>query len=193
MIFAYYVKRMLRRPTCVLGSGARLGLSASIFNGGAESGAITVGAKSVVLGELLTFPHGGKILIGDWCYVGEGSRLWSAKSIEIGNRVMVSHNVNIFDSLTHPLSARLRHHHFRNIATVGHPNSIDLGEQAVRISDDAWIAAGASVLRGVTVGRGAIVGAGAVATRDVEPWTVVGGNPARLIGHLDPEDGVELL
>lgn len=188
MIFGYYVKRMMRRPTCVLGRGARLGLSASIFNAGAESAAIAVGGGSIVKGELLVFPHGGRIVIGDWCYVGEGARIWSAASIEIGNRVMVSHNVNIFDSLTHPLSARLRHRHFHHIATVGHPRSIDLGERPVRIGDDAWVAAGASVLRGVTIGRGAIVGAGAVVTRDVAPWTVVGGNPARVIGRLDPEE-----
>lgn len=187
MIFLYYVKRILRQPTCVLGSRTRLGMSASIFNGAAESRAITVGTNSVVKGELLVFPHGGRIAIGDWCYVGEGARIWSAESIEIGNRVMLSHNVNIFDSLTHPLSARLRHHHFRNIATAGHPKSIDLGERPVRIGDDAWICAGATVLRGVTVGRGAIVGAGAVVTKDVEPWTLVGGNPARVIRNLDPE------
>lgn len=191
MIFEYYVKRMLRRATCVLGVGSRLGWSASIYNGSAASQTISVGTNSIIKGELLVFTHGGRIAIGDWCYVGEGTRIWSAESIEIGNRVMLSHNVNILDSLTHPLSARLRHHHFRHILTVGHPKSIDLGERAVRICDDAWIAAGATVLRGVTVGRGAIIGAGAVVTKDVEPWTVVGGNPAQVIRHLDPED-VEL-
>ena len=63
---------------------------------------------------------------------------------------------------------------------------------AIRICDDAWIAAGATILRGVTVGRGAIIGAGAVVTKDVEPWTLVGGNPAKIIGHVDPEEDVEL-
>lgn len=188
MIFEYYVKKMLGRATCVLGVGSRLGWSASIYNGSADSNTISVGSNSIIKCELLVFPHGGRIAIGDWCYVGEGTRIWSAESIEIGNRVMLSHNVNILDSLTHPLSAKLRHHHLRHILTVGHPKSIDLGERAIRICDDAWIAAGATVLRGVTVGRGAIIGAGAVVTKDVEPWTVVGGNPARVLRHLHPED-----
>jgi acetyltransferase-like isoleucine patch superfamily enzyme len=187
MIFEYYIKRMLRRATCVLGVGSRLGWSASIYNGSADSQTISVGTNSIIKGELLVFPHAGRIAIGDWCYVGEGARIWSAESIEIGNRVMLSHNVNILDSLTHPFSAKLRHRHFRRIATVGHPKSVDLGERPIRICDDAWIATGATVLRGVTVGRGAIIGAGAVVTKDVEPWTVVGGNPARVIRHLDPE------
>lgn len=192
MILEYYIKRLLLRSTCVLGSKSRLGWSASIFNGSADSKTISVGANSIIKGELLVFPHGGQIVIGDWCYVGEGTRIWSAQLVEIGNRVMLSHNVNILDNLTHPLSSRLRHQHFRHIATVGHPKSIDLGERPVRICDDAWIAAGASVLRGVTVGRGAIVGAGAIVTKDVEPWTVVGGNPARVIRHLDPEEDIDI-
>lgn len=192
MIFEYYVKKILRRATCVLGIDSRLGWSASIYNGSTDSQTISIGTNSIIKGELLVFTHGGRIAIGDWCYVGEGARIWSAESIEIGNRVMLSHNVNILDNLTHPLSASLRHRHFRHIAIVGHPKFIDLGERPVKICDDAWIAAGATVLRGVTVGRGAIVGAGAVVTKDVEPWTVVGGNPARVIRHLDSEEDVEL-
>ena len=55
----------------------------------------------------------------------------------------------------------------------------------VRIGDGAWLASRAVVLPGVTVGEGAIVAAGAVVTRSVEPHTLVGGVPARLIRHLD--------
>ena len=144
-----------------------------------------IGNNSIVDGQLLVFPHGGQITIGSWCYIGEGSRLWSSCSIEIHDRVMISHGVNIFDSLTHPLSAELRHKHFRQIATSGHPKNIHLGEMPVYIGDDAWIAAGATLLRGVHVGEGAIVGAGAVVTHNVEPWTIVAGNPARKIGELE--------
>ena len=51
----------------------------------------------------------------------------------------------------------------------------------VVIKDNVWIATGAIILPGVTIGEGAVVGAGAVVTKDVEPWTVVGGNPAKFI------------
>jgi acetyltransferase-like isoleucine patch superfamily enzyme len=51
------------------------------------------------------------------------------------------------------------------------------------IEDDVWIGAGARILDNVRVGRGAIVGAGAVVVKDVEPFTIVGGVPARLLKY----------
>lgn len=180
----YLIRRLTGRPTCVKHPSARLRASARIVNIGADSALIAIGASSIVEGELLVFPHGGRISIGEWCYIGAGSRLWSDSRIDIGNRVMISHNVNIFDNLTHPLDPRARHEQFRSIATTGHPRDIDLGGRPVRVEDDAWIAAGAMILRGVCVGRGAIVGAGAVVTHDVPPHTVVGGNPARILRSL---------
>lgn len=179
-----FIRKLLGRPTCMLSKGARLGRTARIINIGQQSSQIRAGAGTIIDGQLLVFPHGGQISLGEWCYVGEGTRVWSASRITIGDRVMISHNVNIFDNLTHPVSAAQRHQHFHHIATVGHPPSIDLGERPVTIDNDAWIAAGAMVLRGVTIGEGAIVGAGAVVTHDVAPWTVVAGNPARVIREL---------
>jgi acetyltransferase-like isoleucine patch superfamily enzyme len=133
------------------------------------------------MGELMTFAHGGNISIGEWCYVSSGSRVWSAASIQIGDRVLIAHNVNIFDSLTHPLDATARHEHFKAISTVGHPRQIDLGERPVIIHEDVWIGAGAFVLRGVTIGACAIVAAGAVVTRDVPANCIVAGNPAAIV------------
>lgn len=51
----------------------------------------------------------------------------------------------------------------------------------IKVCDMAWIATGAIIMPGITVGEGAVVGAGSVVTRDVEPWTVVAGNPARKV------------
>jgi acetyltransferase-like isoleucine patch superfamily enzyme len=180
----YLLRRLLGKPTCEKHDTARLGSAARIINMGKDSSLIRIGASSIVDGDLLTFAHGGSITVGEWCYIGEGSRIWAAKQITIGNRVMISHNVNIFDSLTHPIAPDLRHQHFRAIAITGHPEQIDLGELSVRIEDDAWIAAGAIVLRGVTIGKAAIIGAGAVVTDDVPPFAVAAGNPARVIRYL---------
>jgi acetyltransferase-like isoleucine patch superfamily enzyme len=181
----FLVRRLLGKPTCVRAKQVQIRSTARIINIGGDSGLISLGRGTVIDGQLLTFAHGGRIRVGEWCFVGEGSRIWSAADIKIGDRVLISHNVNIFDNLTHPLDPVARHEHFRTIATAGHPRDLDLGERPIRIEDDAWISAGATVLRGVTVGRGAIVGAGAVVTSDVPPMCVVGGNPARIIRHLE--------
>jgi acetyltransferase-like isoleucine patch superfamily enzyme len=184
----YWLRRLSGRATCVLGDGAKLLSSARIRNARGDSRHIRVGDYTLVAGELLVFAHGGDIRIGNWCYVGEGTRIWSAGTIHIGDRVLIAHNVNIFDSLTHPLNARQRHTHFRTIMLTGHPRVIDLGEQPVMVGDDAWIGANACVLPGVVIGEGGVVGAGSVVTQDVPPYTIVAGNPARVIRELSPDE-----
>jgi acetyltransferase-like isoleucine patch superfamily enzyme len=178
------VQRLIGRATCRLEEGAFLSHTARIRNALGDSKRIVIGANSHIRGELMLFGHGGRISIGEWCYVGDGTRIWSASSITVGNRVLISHSANIFDNLTHPISAAARHEQVRQIFKHGHPREIALDESPVRICDDAWIGAGAMVMRGVTVGQGGIVAAGAVVTKDVPAFSVVAGNPAVLIREL---------
>lgn len=191
MNLRYLLQRALGKATCVKQRSTRLGASARVINIGGDSRKISLGANTVVNGELLVFAHGGQISIGDWCYVGEGSRIWSGASVEIGSRVLISHNVNVIDNQTHPLDSKARHAHFRHIYEHGHPRHIDLDDRPIRVEDDAWIAAGAIVLKGVTIGRGAVIAAGSVVTRDVPAQVIVAGNPARIIRRL--ECGAEAL
>lgn len=149
---------------------------------------IRIGASTHVRGELLTFAHGGEITIGKYCYIGEHSKVWSAGRIHIGDRVLIAHSVTILDNLTHPISATARHDHYRRIIENGHPESINLDEQPVEIGDDVWIGCMSVILRGVTIGQGAIVGAGSVVTCAVPPWTIVAGNPTRVIRELTPAE-----
>lgn len=182
------LKRIVLSRRMVLGEKAVLHSTATVNNIRNQRNAIRVGDNTHLKGELLTFAHGGEISIGEYCYLGEQSRIWSAARISIGDRVLIAHNVNIFDSLTHPLNPRERHRHYRDILTSGHPDNIDLGEAAVRIDDDVWIGCLSIVLRGVTIGEGAIVGAGSVVSQDVPPFTIVAGNPARVVRELGPDE-----
>lgn len=183
----WMLQRVRGRATCLLGRRTKLMASARIRNILGDDTAIRIGEHSVVAGELLVFANGGEIQIGDWCYVGEGARLWSAGSIHIGDRVLISHGVNIFDNLTHPLSPRARHAQFAAIATTGHPQDVALEPVPISIGDDVLIGANAIVLRGVTIGKGAVVGAGSVVTKNVSPNCVVAGNPARVVRELQNE------
>jgi acetyltransferase-like isoleucine patch superfamily enzyme len=163
--------------------------TAKVYNIRKIRGSIKVGRQSLVLGELLTFAHAGSIEIGEYCYIGENTRLWSADKIRIGNRVLISHNVNIHDTDGHPIDPQARHKHFLEITTRGHPE-LDLGipSASILIEDDVWIGFNATILKGVSIGKGAIIGACSVVTKDVLPYTIVAGNPAKLIRRTDQEN-----
>lgn len=182
------MKRIILFRHIVLDAKAVIHPTATVQNIRKQRHAIRVGANTHLKGELLTFAHGGEISIGEYCYVGEQSHIWSAARISIGDRVLISHNVNIFDSWTHPLKPMERHRHYREIITLGHPSQVDLEEAPVRIGNDVWIGCLAVVLKGVTIGEGAIVGAGSVVSKDVPPFTIVAGNPARIVRELGPDE-----
>ena len=184
----YLAKRLLGRATCIKARSTRITSRARIINLQQRSDRIVIGERTVIEAELLAFAHGGEIRIGSWCYVGVGTRIWSSAAVAIGNRVLIAHNVNIIDNRTHPTSPRLRHQHCVELFSGHPPASIDLGEMPIHIGDDAWIAAGATILRGVRIECGAIVSAGAVVTRDVDAYCIVAGNPAVFIRRLTDEE-----
>jgi acetyltransferase-like isoleucine patch superfamily enzyme len=184
----FIIQRLIGRATCRLEDGAFLSHTARIRNARGDSSQIVIGANSHIRGELMIFAHGGHISIGKWCYVGVGTRIWSGASIDIGNRVLISHSVNIFDNLTHPIRASERHEQARQIFKTGHPRDISLDDKPIKINDDAWIGACAIVMRGVTVGQGGIVAAGAVVTKDVPAYSIVAGNPAVVVRELLPDE-----
>ncbi len=173
---------------CVKGRGSALYETAKISNNMRIAENIRIGEYTHVRGELLTFAHGGAIRLGDYCYVGEGTRIWSGKLITIGDRVLISHNCNIFDNITHPYSPQGRHDQFKKIISSGHPADIDLLDSPVTIEDDVLIGAGSIILKGIKIGRGAIIGAGSVVTKNVSPYTIVAGNPAKVIRELTSEE-----
>ncbi len=146
---------------------------------------IVIGNNTHIRGQLVVFGHGGKISIGDYCYIGHDTCIWSAKEITIGDRVLIAHNCSIFDNNTHPFDEVERHKQFREIVTTGFPKKQDgLFEKEIIIEDDAWISAYSIISKGVRIGKGAVVGAGSVVTHDVPPYTLVAGNPAKVIKKL---------
>jgi maltose O-acetyltransferase len=154
-----------------LGPEAVLAEEAVVENGTGRSEAITVGAHSFVRGKLLTFPPGGQISIGEWCYIGHRTELWSMSSISVGNRVLIAHNVSIVDHTAHSRRPAERHDHLRHILESGHPIRAEelpgVHTSPIIIDDDVWISFGAIILRGVHIGAGSIIAAGSIVTKDV--------------------------
>src|SRR5262245_8138487 len=174
------------RAQLVLAPTARLLPEADVRNLSGDPCRIRVGAGSYIRGELLVVSHGGSVAIGCDCYVGDHTRIWSAASVRIGNRVLISHGVNIHDTNSHPLDQCKRHAHFLQIvrpsAPPGCDERVDIHHAPVTIGDDVWIGFNATILKGVTIGPGAVVAACAVVTRDVPAGVLVAGTPAVVKG-----------
>lgn len=180
------VKKKITTKTFVLGENSVIYPGARVQNLHSEVDRIKIGANSHIAGRVLTYPSGGKITIGDYCYVGENTNIWSACSIEIGNDVLISHNVDVFDHDTHPIDPLERHKHAEDIFGPGHPKvAPNWNEKPVKIHDNAWIGCKAIILKGVTIGKAAIVGAGSVVVKNVEPYTIVAGNPAKEVRKIE--------
>lgn len=160
---------------CTLGQGASLLPEAEINNFSGPPDMIAVGANSHVRGRLLTYGHGGRVRIGQWCYIGIRTEIWSMESVTIGDRVLIAHNVNIHDGSAHSADAAERHLHYRHIIEKGHPERADelpgVESAPVIIEDDVWISFGVTILRGVRIGRGSVIAAGSIVTRDVPPFS----------------------
>ena len=96
--------------------------------------------------------------------VGPGAEIYNKAKVRIGSNVVISQGAYICTA-SHDISSP----------------TMDLVLKPITIRDNVWIAAKAIILPGVTIGEGAVVGAGAVVAKDIPPWSVVVGNPARVV------------
>ena len=167
-----------------LNNGATLYPEATIHNPKNDPSLIKIGEATHVRGMLLVCNYGGKIEIGNNCYVGDGSRIWSGDNIIIGDNVLISHNVNIIDTNSHEMYSVERAGRYAELIKNGPWNTKgSIITSPITIEDYAWISFNAVILRGVTIGKGAIVAAGSVVTKDVPAYAVVAGNPAQIIKY----------
>lgn len=104
------------------------------------------------------------LTVGDWSAMGEQAFIYNLGPVTIGEKVTLSHRAQLCAG-THDYTQ---------------PN-LPLLKPPIVVQDQAWICADAFVGPGVTVGAGAIVGARSVVMKNVEPWTIVAGNPAKVI------------
>ena len=152
---------------------------------------LVIGADCIVSGNFVFESSAGIITIGNHSYIGGGTFI-SRSSIEIGDNVTIAWGGTIYDHDSHSLDYMKRRKDIddelddirngRNF--IQNKDWSDVNCKPIKICDDAWIGMNVIILKGVTVGEGAIVGAGSVVTKDVPAWTVVAGNPARVVKEL---------
>lgn len=123
--------------------------------------------KGCLVEPYVNFGKGKNIQIGNMCQINERVYIQSGK---IGNYVLIAPNTSILGM-------------FHNYASVDIPMALQgiTREIPPVIEDDVWIGRNVVIMPGVFIGKGSIIGANAVVTKDVEPYSIVGGVPAKLI------------
>ncbi|MEO7044417.1 MAG: acyltransferase [Ferruginibacter sp.] len=154
---------------------------------------LTIGNDCMIGGTFTFESSSGEVKIGNRVYLAGGNIICTNEMI-IEDDVFISWGVYFFDNDSHSLNFRDRLMDMQN-----HLSDWRAGKSNYNISKDwknvhaapiricrySWIGMKVFILKGVTIGEGAIVGAGSVVTHDVEPWTIVAGNPAKFVKKLD--------
>jgi acetyltransferase-like isoleucine patch superfamily enzyme len=117
------------------------------------------------------------IQIGKNCRI-HGSYIHATKSICIGKGVLIAAGTTIVDS----------HGHSSNIKFARFRQFVQDEPQGIIIGDFVWIGMNCIILKGVTIGECSVISAGTVVKKDIPPFSVVEGNPARVIKSFDPKD-----
>lgn len=168
------------RALDVCGEGSRI-------SGGIEkraaSSRIEVGRGCLITGRLITETPNSLVRIGDNSLVGGDTIIAAAREIIVEDDVLISYRCIITDSDNHSLRCSERKNDLRDWMAGKHDWS-RVAIAPVRICRGAWIGAQVIITKGVTVGEGAVCGMGSVVTKDVAPYTIVAGNPARVVREL---------
>lgn len=133
---------------------------------GLASNLLTIG-KNCKIQPRVNFGDGNKIVIGDYCMINENVYIQTAI---IGNYVMIAPNVALYAN-----------NHLFDHTDIPMVLQGKSSEVPCIIEDDVWIGRGVVVMPGVRIGTGSIIGSGAVVTKDVAPYSIMGGVPAKLL------------
>lgn len=131
--------------------------------------AIVIGDHSEVHEDCVLRTFDGYIHIGKSCSINRQGYIWGGGGVTIGNMVRIGPRVNITTN----------NHVFKDKSRPIMEQGQDFSP--IVIEDDVWIGVNVTILPGVTIGTGSVIGAGAVVTKDVQPFTVVAGVPAKII------------
>jgi len=141
---------------------------------------------STYLGTMFDVGTQGRVKVGEFALV-HGARIICDSEIVIGDYALISWNVVLMDVYRVPFDATKRRQELTLIPTR-QPRlaAADVPARPIHIGRNVWIGFDSCVLPGVTIGEGSVVGARSVVAEDVPPYTVVAGNPARVIRQLTP-------
>jgi len=129
--------------------------------------------KKAIISEMVTIKFPERVSLGNRSFIGKGTFIQGSGIVAIGDDVLIGPYCKIWSS----------NHSFAS-------TKIPMNKQGhtfakVTIGSDVWLGTGVIILSGCNIGDGAIVAAGSVVTKDVPEYTIVGGNPAKVIKERD--------
>lgn len=176
------IKRKLSAmPSVKIGSKSKIAYRNIVLKNDIK---LSIGSESMIEGRLCFDKDSSEIRIGNRTFIGGNSTLIASQKIEIGNNVLVAWGCTFMDHNAHSLNWNERKDDVLNWFTKT-PVWKNVISKPIVIKDHAWIGFNSIILKGVTIGEGAIVAAGSIVIKDVEPFTLVGGNPAQKIKDLE--------
>ena len=165
-ILIFYVRKPFLRIAKVKTNGKQIVSLGAKFDT-YEKGTISLKNMNNIESGTLISADGGKIALNG-CYINRNCTIVSHKEIIIGRGVTIGPNVCIYD-------------HDHNLKYLLDNKLSPVVLESVVIEEKVWIAANATILKGVRIGKGAVIAAGSVVTKDVPPYAIVGGVPAKII------------
>ena len=186
------VRRFLGLIDALLGWKSRWSATVHVGNGSTvawrrirrvSGNRLSIGENSIIHADISFEASGGETRIGNRTFLGR-SHLICYRNLAIGDDVIMSWGVTIVDHDSHSLDWTERRNDVLDWGK-GRKNWAVVAHAPVIIADKAWIGFNVSILKGVTIGEGAVIGACSVVTRDIPPYSVAAGNPARVVRSLN--------
>ena len=143
---------------------------------------LVIGPGSTLSANVSFERDAAEVIIGANTEIG-ASHIVCATRVEIGDDVLIAWGCTINDHNSHPIPWSQRKDDIRE-RYFGRKDWSNVVSRPIKLGNKCWIGMHSIILKGVEVGEGAIVGAGSVVTSNVPPWTIVGGNPARVIREI---------
>lgn len=152
---------------------------------------LEIGNNSIINGNFIFETETGKVCIGERCHIGNSTFISKSK-IEVGNDVTIAWGCTIYDHDSHSIYWDKR----KNDTVQEYKDTLQFNDEIynknwsvvntkpITIKDKVWIGMNVIILKGVTIGEGAVIGAGSVVTQDVPAWSVVAGNPAKVVKRI---------
>ncbi len=132
-----------------------------------KGGTLTAGNCQFYSGVRLEIGANARLQIGNGTYLNRNALIVCENRVTLGKNCKIAWDVVIMDTDLHPV------------------NSKPIINKPVTIEDEVWVGCRSIILKGVTIGRGAVIAAGAVVTKDIPPYTMWGGAPARYITDVE--------